>query len=94
MIGDIINLQSIIGRSGRDEEIEDYVGTICGGIRTENNVSRQSDSLYLQAKEVMDKINSGSISETDVIKAEIQTTMAMVEKINQDQRRQISPLKN
>ena len=41
----------------------------------------------------MDKIKSRDLSETDVIKAEIQTTMAMVKNIDQDQRRPMESLK-
>ena len=51
----------------------------------EKHISRQSASLDIQAKEVMYKIKSGDLSETSVIKAELQTTMAMAKKINQDQ---------
>ena len=50
---EIMNLQVTIGRGGRDEEIEDSFGTICGGIRMENHISRKSASFDLQAKEGM-----------------------------------------
>ena len=49
-MGDIMKLQAKIVRDDRDEEIHDSVGTICGGIRMENHISRKSDSLDLQDK--------------------------------------------
>ena len=55
-MGDNLNLQATIGRGGRDGKVEYSVAIICEGIRMENHIFRQSDSLYLQAKEVMDKI--------------------------------------
>ena len=39
--------------------------------------------MDLQAKEGMDKMNSRDLSETSVIKAELQITIEMVKKINQ-----------
>ena len=45
-----MKLQAKIVRDDRDEEIHDSVGTICGGIRMENHISRKSDSLDLQDK--------------------------------------------
>ena len=47
LMGEIMKLQATIGRGGRDEEIEYYVGTICGSIRMEKHISMQSASLYL-----------------------------------------------
>ena len=46
------------------------------------NVSRQGASLDLQSKYVMDKIKSRALSEPDVIKAEIQSTIAMASNID------------
>ena len=81
--------QSKIGRGGRDEKIEDSVGIICEGIRMENHIAIQNILLDLQAKEGMDRINCRSLSETFFIEAELQTTINMVKKINQDQRRRM-----
>ena len=55
-------------------------------------VSRQSDSLDLQDKGGMYKINYRAQSKTAFIKTELQTTMAMVKKINQFQRRLMDSL--
>ena len=49
--------------------------------------------MALQDKEVMDKINYRALSYKYVIKAEIQTTMSTVKKINQYQRRPMESLK-
>ena len=87
MIGDVLKLKDTIGRRGRYKEIEDKVGTIQEGIRTENDISRQGTSLYLQDKEGMGKIKYRDISETSIIKAELKTTISMVNNINQDHRR-------
>ena len=42
-MGEILNLQEMIGKGWRDEEREDQVGTIWGGIRMENHISRQGN---------------------------------------------------
>ena len=52
-----------------------------------NKISRQGVSLDPHAKEGMDKINYKALSETPVIKAELQSTMSMVKNINQDKKR-------
>ena len=61
-MGDVLNLQFMIGRGGRDEERKDQVRTICECIITENLVFRQSDSLGLQAEEGMDKTKYWALS--------------------------------
>ena len=61
-MGDILNLQAMIGRGRRAEKIENHFGTICEGIRIVNHISRQSASLDLQAKEGMDKTKSRPLS--------------------------------
>ena len=93
LIGDILNLQATIGRGERDEKIEDSVGIICEGIRMEKHITIQNSLLYIQAKEGMYKINYRDLSETAVIKAELQSTMDMVKKIDQYQRRPMQSLK-
>ena len=42
----------------------------------------------------MNKFKSRALTETDVIKAEVQSTIALVNKIDQCQRRPIKTLKN
>ena len=49
------------------------------------HITRQSASFYLQAKEGTDKIKYMALPETAVIKSELQTTMAIVKKIDQYQ---------
>ena len=58
-----------------------------------NDITRQSDSLALQDKEGMDKIKYSDISYRPVIKSDIQSTIAIVNKINQYHRRPIESLK-
>ena len=58
-----------------------------------NDITRQSDSLALQDREVMDKIKYRDISYRNFIKAELQSTIAIVNKINQYHRRPIEFLK-
>ena len=60
-MGDVLNLQSMILRGGRDGEIKYQVGTICECIIMKNLVLRQSASLGLQAEEGMDKIKYRAI---------------------------------
>ena len=60
-MGDVLNLQAMIGRCGRDEERKDQVGTICEGIITTKLIFRHIDSLGLQAEEGMDKIKYRAI---------------------------------
>ena len=74
-MGDILNLQVIIGRGGRDEKIEDSVGIICEGIRMSYHISRNIALLDLQAKESTDKIKCKALSKTVFNKAELQTIM-------------------
>ena len=85
-MGDVLKLQATIGRGGRDEEIKYQVGTIHEGIIMAKHIYRQSASLALQDKEGMDKINYRALSYMPVIKSDLQTTMEMVNKINQYQR--------
>ena len=59
----------------------------------ENGITRQSDSLDLQDKEGIDKMNYRALSYIPSIKAELQRTMATVKKINQYQRRPMEFLK-
>ena len=44
----------------------------------------QGASLYIQSTEGIEKIKYRDLSETSVIKSEIQSTMDMVKKIDQD----------
>ena len=60
----------------------------------EKHISRHGNSLALQDREGMDKIKSRALSEIAVIKSEPQTTIAMVKKINQDQRSPMESLNN
>ena len=46
-------------------------------------ISRQGASLALQSKKVMDKIKYRDLPETDAIKAEIQSTIAVAINIDQ-----------
>ena len=84
-----MKLQAKIGRGDRNEEIYDSVGTICGGIRMANHITRQSDSLDLQDKEGMDMIKYRTLSETSVIDSKLQTNMAMVKNIEQDHKAKV-----
>ena len=59
----------------------------------ENQISRPVSSLVFQSKEGIDNIKSRYLSETAFIKAELQRTMEMVKKIDQDQRRPMESLK-
>ena len=90
-MGEDLNLQAMIVRGGRDEKIYNQVGTIYEGIIMANDITRQSDSLAIQDKEGMDKIMYRALSYRPVIKAELQTTMEIVNKINQYQRVRWSP---
>ena len=69
-MGDVLNLQAMIVRGGRDEKIWNQVGTIYEGIIMANGITRQSDSLDLQDKEGIDKINHRALSYRPLIKAE------------------------
>ena len=89
LMGDILILQAITGRGGRDEKIKDYVEIICEGIRTEKKMARQSALLDIKAKEGMEKIKYMDLSETSVIKADIETTTYIVKNIDQNQRSSI-----
>ena len=60
-MGDVLNLKAIIVRGGSDEKRLDQVVTIYEGIRMENDITRHSDSLALQDKEVTDKIKYKSL---------------------------------
>ena len=84
---DILNLQALIGRGGRYEKKEDSFGIKCESIKMGNHIAIQSDLLDIKAKEGMEKIKYRDLSETVVIKAELQTTMDMVNNIDQYQRR-------
>ena len=84
MTGDVLKLQAKIGRDERSEEIEDQVGTIWEGIIMEKHISIQGTSLDIHAKERIGKIKSGCISETSIIKVDLQTTISMVKKIYKD----------
>ena len=57
------------------------------------HIARQSDALDIQAKEGMDKIKYRSLSYRPVIKAELKTTMKIVKKINQYNRKPMESLK-
>ena len=59
---DVLNLQAMIGRCGRDEERKHQVGTICECIIMKKLVLRQSASLVLQAEEGMDKTKYRALS--------------------------------
>ena len=61
-MGDVLNLQAMIGRCGRDEERKYQVGTICECIIMKKLVLRQSASLGLQAEEGMDKTKYRALS--------------------------------
>ena len=58
-----------------------------------NEITRQSDSLVLQDKEVMENIKYRAISYRTFIKAEFQTTTSIVKKINQYQIRPMDSIK-
>ena len=61
-MGDVLNLQAIIGRCGRDEERKYQVGTICECIIMKNLIFRQSASLGPQAEEGTDKTKYRALS--------------------------------
>ena len=48
----------------------------------------------LQAKEEIDKVKSRALTETDTIKAEVESTIDLVKNIDQDYRRPIKILNN
>ena len=48
----------------------------------------------LQAKEEIDKVKSRALTETDTIKAEVESTIDLVKNIDQDYRRPIEILNN
>ena len=50
LMGDIMNLQDMIGRGDIDEKKEDKVGTIWEGTRTANKIDIQGTSLDIQDK--------------------------------------------
>ena len=79
---DVLNIQASIGRGGRDEGDKDQVGTIWEGIRLTKHIAKQGSKLSLKAKEVMDKLKSISLTETAAIKAEVQSTISLVKKID------------
>ena len=58
-----------------------------------NHISRQGFSLNLHSKGGIEKINSRDLTETGVIKSEIQITITMMNKIDQDQKGPLESLK-
>ena len=88
-----MNLQDMIGRGDIDEKKEDKVGTIWEGTRTANKIDIQGTSLDIQDKQGTESIKSRAISETVVIKADIQTIIAMVKNIGQDHRKPMDSFK-
>ena len=55
-------------------------------------IVRRGDSFALKVKEGMDKINFRALLEIAVIKAELQSSISMVNNINQYQKSQIGDL--
>ena len=94
LMGDVLNLQVKIGRGWKDEGFEDKFGTICEGIHMENHIIRQGSTLMLQANDGIDKVKAIDLNKTEVIKAEIQTTIELVNNMYQGQRRPIEYLNN
>ena len=94
LIGYVLNLQATIGRGRRDEEIENQVGTIWEGIRMAKHINKQGAYLALQAKGGMDKIKSRTLSEAAVINDDLQSTIAVVKKINHDKKRRMESINN
>ena len=93
-MGDVLDLQASIGRSGKDERGKYKVVTIWEGIRLAKHITKQGSKVVLQAKEDMDKVKDKALTETSVRNAEFQSTIALVKKIDQGQRRMIKTLKS
>ena len=93
-MGDVSNIQALIGRGGRIEGVEDQVGTIWEGIHLEKHISRQGSMLELQTKEEIDKVKARALKETALIKGELQYTIVLVKKMDQGQRWPIESLKS
>ena len=92
-MGDVSNIQALIGRGGRIEGVEDQVGTIWEGIHLEKHISRQGSALELQTKEEIDKVKSRALKEKALIKGELQSTIAFVKNMDQGQRQNIKSIK-
>ena len=65
------------------------VGTTWEGVSLSKHIVKQGLKVALQAKEEMEKFKSRALTEIAVIKAEVQSTIALVKKIDQDQIRPI-----
>ena len=47
---DILNLQDVIGRGAKGEEIEDQVEKIWDDLKMAKHITRQGDCMYFQDK--------------------------------------------
>ena len=93
-MGAVLDLQASIGRSGKDERGKYKVVTIWEGIRLAKHITKQGSKVVLQAKEDMDKVKSRPLGKTAEVKAEVQSAIALVKKIDQGQRQSIENLTN
>ena len=86
-MGDLLDLQTSIGRGGIYEEGKDQAGTIQERIILAKYIANQVLEVALQAKEDTEKVKVVALTETSAIKDEVQSTIDLVKKIDQDQRR-------
>ena len=84
----------LLGGGGRDAGVKDQVRTIREGICLAKHITKKPSKVVLQVNWYMEKVKSRALTETAVIKAEVESTFALVNKIDQGQRRLIETLKN
>ena len=88
-----MHIQASIGRGGRDKGGEYKVGTIWEEIFLAKQIDKQGSKISPKAKEDMNKVKAIALTETATIKAELKSTIALLKKIDQGQRRPTESLK-
>ena len=89
---DLLDLQASIGKRGKDAGVKYQVGAIWERICLTKHITKQGSEVTLQAKEEMEKFKSRYLTEISEIKYEVQSTIALVKKIYQSQKRPIENL--
>ena len=89
---DVLKIHASIERGGRDDGGKNQVGTIWEGMRLAKKIARQCSKISLQANEDMDKVKSRTLMKTAAIKAEVQSKILLVNKIDKGQRRPIESM--
>ena len=94
LMGDVLKIQYSIGRGIRYKGGEYQVENIWEGIRLAKHTASQGLIISPKAKEDMDKVKSRTLIKTSAIKAELQSTIVLVKKMDQGQRWPIESLKS